>query len=116
MRDGTETDYVPPFGFTPWPVNTESAFPLYPLCPPHFGCAGHADTTALKTHDTHWERFGPSGVVVTVTNGRPAVVSTENAPTIWTPDHALLYAAEISGAAHFAQQYALVSAIRGSTR
>lgn len=88
-----------------WPANTGPAFPNYPECPPGFGCLGHADPSALNIHDTHWERFGPSGVVATTTDGRPAVVSTEGAPSVWTPEHALLYAREIELAAQFALRW-----------
>lgn len=96
-----------PFGFSPWPPDTSRPeFPRYPQCPPLLGCVGHADPESLDTHFTHWERFGPSGVVVEVRDGRPVEVRTENAPTLWTPAHALLYAAELTSAARFAQQYA----------
>lgn len=112
MTDGIGTPYDSPFAFSIWPVDaSQPVFPRYPECPPLFGCAGHVDPSELDTHDTHWERFGPSGVVVTLTGAKPPMVSTEGVRTIWAPEHALLYAAEITHAAQFAQQYAWATAM-----
>lgn len=106
-----------PFGFAAWPVGTAApVFDYAPLCPPHFGCVGHADNSALKSHHTHWERFGPSGIVATLDGHGPALVSLADLATdrSYTPEHALLVAHEISEASRFAQQYTLLSALCAS--
>lgn len=104
-----------PFGFAAWPVDTAApVFDYAPLCPPHFGCVGHADPSMLRSHHTHWERFGPSGIVATIDGNGPALVSLADLATDrpYTPEHALLVAQEISEASRFAQRYALLCAFR----
>lgn len=98
--------YVSPFSLSAWPPDTSTpVFDYTPHCPPYLSCAGHIDDSALTSHHTHWERFGPSGVVVTQDDDGPALVSPgdyREGPL--TAEHALLLAREIEMAAKFAIQ------------
>lgn len=98
--------YVSPFSLSAWPPDTSTpVFDYTPFCPPGFGCAGHVDDSALTSHHTHWERFGPSGVVVTQDDDGPALVSpgdVREGPL--TAEHALLLCREIEMAAMFAMR------------
>lgn len=106
--------YVSPFSLSAWPPDTSTpVFDYAPNCPRAFGCAGHVDDSALNSHHTHWERFGPSGIVAVIEDGAPAAVSLAELPIehTYTPEHALLVAHEIAETARYAQQYGLLAAL-----
>ena len=104
-----------PLSMAIWPPNPATpVFDWTPTCPPHFGCIGHVDPSALNNHHTHWERFGPSGVVVTLEGTAPPALCLDNLPTSrpYTPEHALLLVEEIRGAANFALWYRQLTALQ----
>lgn len=94
--------YFPPYSV--WPPSAGRYFP--PVVGDPAWCIGHVDTSATRSHHTHWERFGPDGVVVTQDEGQPALVSTADVVTDRprTAEQALLLAFQIQQAALFAMR------------
>jgi len=102
----SNTGWFPPYNA--WPPNISRVFP--PVVGDPDWCVGHVDDSVTHSHHTHWERFGPDGVVVTQDDGHPARVSLADVDldAERTPELAALLAFQIAQAELFAARQPVI--------